>query len=49
MIDSADLATAQFLAEQNLRTQELERKLDIHIEDLERNADAVIQKYLSPR
>ena len=48
-MDSADLATQQFLAEQDERTKELERKLDMHIEDLERSTDATIQKYLSPR
>lgn len=48
-IDSADLGAAQFLAEQNERTKELERKLDLHIEDLERSGEAAILKYISPR
>lgn len=33
-VDSAEVATANFLAEQDRRTAELERRLNSHIEDL---------------
>ena len=48
-LDSADAASAQFMAEQQRRTRELEAKLDRHIDDLQRSTDQTIGKYLSPR
>ena len=39
------MVAANFLAEQEERTRELERKLDMHIEGLKVSTDATIKKY----
>jgi len=45
LLDPVDVVTAQFLADQEERTKELEKKLDGHIESLKIRTDATLRKY----
>ena len=45
LVDSADVATANFMAEQQQRTIELEKKLDMHIQGLKVATEATVRKY----
>ncbi len=44
-MDSVEIATARFLAEQEERTRELEEKLNAHIEGLKSDTNSALHKY----
>ncbi len=44
-MDSVEVATARFLAEQEERTRELEEKLNAHIEGLKADTNSAMHKY----